>query len=138
MAVLNTGIKQLNHLALLEAKIKFPNIPDYARPVPKYKDSTTNDLTQAILKYITLIGGYAVRIQVQGQWNESIQKWTKSNTRKGTADIHACINGKHYSIEIKTGKDKMSDDQIKTKNDVIKAGGIYLIASKLDDLINIL
>lgn len=134
----SNSIKQLNALALEEAKRKFPNIPDYARPIHQYKENSTNNLTQSIIKYITLIGGYAVRIQVQGQWNEKIGKWTKSMTRKGTADIHACIRGKHYSIEVKTGKDTMSDDQKETQSDVIKAGGIYLVAGNLDDLIKIL
>lgn len=132
------SIALLNQLALEEKRLKFPNIPSYALTTPSFKENDTNNLTKSIIEYITLIGGYAVRINTQGQWNEKIQQWTKSTTRKGTADIHACIKGRHYSIEVKTGKDTMSDEQIETRNDVIKSGGVYIMAKCLDDVVNII
>ena len=134
----SNSIKELNDLAMQESRRRYPNLPDYARSPAKYKENTSNDLTKAIIHYITFKGGYAVRINTQGQWNESLNQWTKSMTRKGTADIHACYQGRHYSIEIKVGNDRMSTDQIVTEHDVQKAGGIYICARSLESVMNII
>ncbi len=58
-------------------------------------------------------------------------KWTHGNTRKGVSDIHTCIRGFHVSIEIKIGKDKMNQDQIKEK-----AGGLYFVANDFESFLN--
>lgn len=134
----SSSIQQLNELALIQNRRRYPNLPDNARVLKSFSEKTSNELTKSIVAYITFKGGYAVRINTQGQWNESLQKWTKSNTRKGTADIHACYQGKHYSIEIKIGHDRMSTEQIVTEHDVMKAGGIYICARSLQNVMSII
>lgn len=94
------------------------------KPVPAMH---TADLTQAIIKYIKARGGYAVRINCFGMYDEKTGRWRKSTTERGTADIHACIEGKHISIEVKNGDDRMSEQQHNVQEAVISAGGIYLI-----------
>lgn len=131
----SNSIQTLKDLALASSREKYPNFPDRYRPTPRYKETTTNDLTRAIIDYITLQGGYAVRINTQGQYDQATGKWRKGMTRRGTADIHACWKGKHYSIEIKTGKDRLSPEQIETQKDVHRAGGIYIVAGCLDDVV---
>jgi 3-methyladenine DNA glycosylase Tag len=56
----------------------------------------------------------------------------KGTTKRGTADIHAVICGRHASIEVKVGKDRMSDAQHKTKAAIEKAGGTYYIARNFE------
>lgn len=131
----NNSIQTLKDLSLEASREKYPNFPDKYRPAPRYKETTTNDLTRAIIDYINLKGGYAVRINTQGQYDQKTGKWRKGMTRRGTADIHACWKGRHYSIEIKTGKDRLSPEQIETRADVEKAGGIYIVAGCLDDVV---
>jgi Holliday junction resolvase len=52
----------------------------------------------------------------------------KGTTKRGTADIHAVIGGRHVSIEVKAGRDRMSDAQHKTKAAIESCGGVYYIA----------
>lgn len=100
-----------------------------SRKPTKKAPSPSNALTASILKLIHDAGGYAVRINVFGGFKSG--KRTKSTTRKGTADIHACFRGRHLSIEVKIGKDVMSDEQRQTAADVQQAGGIYVLAGDL-------
>lgn len=91
---------------------------------------STNDLTQTIMKYIRGRGGYAVRINCTGTYDVKTGHWRKSTTEPGTADIHACIRGKHVSIEVKNGDDTtQSPAQKACETQVRDAGGSYLIVS---------
>ena len=53
------AIKALEQLAFENLKSKFPSFP--FPPKPKYNDNTTNQLTKAVIDYIGLMGGQAVR-----------------------------------------------------------------------------
>ena len=64
--------------------------------------------------------------------------WIKTNSRRGSADIHAIINGRAVMIEVKVGKDRMSDKQKEYAESVQKAGGEYLIIHSFDDFYNYL
>lgn len=106
--------------------------------VAPYNDNTANGLTKAICDYITFNGGSATRINTQGQMRKikGEMKWTKSSTRKGTADIHAVIAGQHVSIEVKVGKDRVSDEQNNERDKIVNAGGVYLIASSMEQFLH--
>ncbi len=122
-----TALQHLNALDDQRKAQRSPNFPVKYIPKSKYNDRDANGLTTAVIACIELHGGYAVRINTQGQYNEGLGRWTKSQTRKGTADVHAILNGQHLSIEIKVGKDQLSDDQRKTAYEVEKAGGRYYV-----------
>jgi len=62
-----------------------------------------------------------------------VKKWIPSATRKGTADIHGIYNGKHLSIEVKIGRDIMSQAQHKEMARIRKAGGYYFVVTSPDD-----
>ena len=121
------ALKELESLALAAKQAKYPNAPPYGIPKTKYSDKTANDLTKAIVHYIRLKGGYAARINVQGQFNEKLNKWIKSGSTIGTSDIIACLNGIFLSIEIKINRDQQSEAQIKAQEQVEAAGGHYLV-----------
>lgn len=87
------------------------------------KIATANGLTDYICKFLNWQGHHANRINVQGR--KIGDKWIRSSTRKGTADIHAIIKGRSVSIEIKVGKDRPSPEQIKEQEAIRAAGGIY-------------
>jgi hypothetical protein len=90
---------------------------------------TANGLTDYICNLITLTGNYANRINSAGRVIKSKygSVYIPTKTYKGTADIHACINGKHVSIEVKIGKDRQSLDQKKEEKRITNAKGIYMI-----------
>lgn len=107
--------------------------------VKGYTDVTTNGLTNAIMDYLKYNQHYANRINCMGVMRliDGKMRHTHSSTRKGVADIHAIINGKHCSIEIKckATKDRLSDYQIRERQLVENAGGFYFVATDMESFI---
>ncbi len=112
-----------------------------------FTDRTSNGLTNCIIDWINLSGGTANRINTQGQVRkEKIQlafgntreivRFTPSTTRKGTADIHAVMKGLHLSIEVKTGEDEQSPEQLREQARIEAAGGLYFVAKDMESFVN--
>ena len=150
-----TWKEQLRTLKLQELKRKYPAAyeasggEDYI--LKPMSDKTANGLTKCIIDWITLKGGYANRINTQGQarvkkipryniltgkteYRDSVT-WTPSTTRIGTPDIDAIIKGKAVKIEVKIGKDKLSEAQKKHLEDIARAGGLYFVARNMDSFV---
>ena len=101
----------------------------YCNPsLPKVQ--TANGLTQFVCNYINWMGYRATRISTTGR--QVGGRWIYGTTRKGTADISATINGKAIMIEIKVGKDRPSEYQLKEQAKERAAGGIYEFISTPD------
>lgn len=93
----------------------------------------TNKLTKDILRVVNMQPNcIAYRINNVGVWDEAKQVYRKGNTEKGIPDIFGSFKGRMLAIEVKTGKDKMSGDQLARKFEIEKAGGIYIIARTID------
>lgn len=120
---------------------KYANVPASAIPKSSFVSNTSNGLTACVLRFLHLNGHYGVRVtttgrqlkgnsvvDVVGRARTFAGQWIPGTTRPGTADVHAIIHGKHCSIEVKVGKDVMSEAQEKTREDVEAAGGLYFIA----------
>jgi Holliday junction resolvase len=136
------ALRELERLDLEDRLKKYPNAPAHAIAPARFNDRTSNGLTQCILRWLRLKGFYAVRVtttgrklkdtfvvDVIGRTRMMAGQWIPGTTRTGTADIHAVINGRHCSIEVKVSGDRMSMAQEKTRKDVERAGGSYIIAS---------
>jgi hypothetical protein len=127
------SVKELERLADAEARRKYPNMkPEYLAP-RKYRDDSANGLTSCIVTYVTLKGGFASRISNQGTYNAKLKKYIPTTAKKGLADVMGCYMGKNLNIEVKIGRDKQSEAQIKIQNEVTKAGGLYFIAHNFTD-----
>jgi hypothetical protein len=137
----------LVNLAVLELKEKYPSFPDHCIPVPKYSDKTANGLTKCIKDFLNLSGHQAERISSMGRMIDKTQvvtdcigrrktigsmQYIKGTSTNGTADISATIKGRSVKIEVKIGKDRMSQAQYKYKDDIIRAGGVYFVATDFD------
>jgi hypothetical protein len=139
--------QRLIDLETAHLKEKYPSMPEFALAKTKWSDSSANALTKAVTSFINLSGYQAERINTTGMWRQGAKlkvgegirqmpgKWTKGTGTKGSADISATINGRSVKIEIKYGKDRQSDDQIKYQEMIEKAGGIYIIVKNFDDFI---
>jgi len=143
----------LQQLTELDWKIRCANTrmrPDYVVKT-KYSDKTANGLTKAIISWINLNGYQAERISTTGRYVDNSKivtdvlgnlkkigsgKYIKGTGTNGSADISATIKGKSIKIEVKIGKDKQSEAQIKYQQMIEKAGGIYFIAKNFDDFFN--
>jgi hypothetical protein len=143
----------LQQLTELDWQIRCANTrmrPDYVVKT-KYSDKTANGLTKAIISWINLNGYQAERISTTGRYVDNSKivtdvlgnrkkigsgKYIKGTGTNGSADISATIKGKSIKIEVKIGKDKQSEAQIKYQQMIEKAGGIYFIAKNFDDFYN--
>lgn len=137
-------LKELQTRANLEKLAKYPNVPIHAIvPVKPFKDTTANELTKAITTFIRLTGNYADRINNTGIYDARKGKWRKGGTRKGISDIIASKliehEGRKFSvnvaIEVKVGKDKLSEYQERIRDEVTAAGGYYIVARNWDGFI---
>jgi hypothetical protein len=126
-------LSQLDHE---DRRKRYPTIPDHALPSNKFRDTTANELTAAVIRFLTLEGWYNSRLQSQGQYRASVGRWTKSTVRRGIGDIMAVINGRTIMIEIKVKKDRQSTYQKQTQIEVEQSGGTYLIVRDFDSFYN--
>lgn len=140
----------LERLHKEDLRKKYPTFPDYAMPPAKYTDKTANGLTKCIKDFLNHTGHQAERISSGGRQVDNRKvvtdvigrtrqigstKYIPGTSTNGTADISSVIYGASVKIEVKIGKDKQSDDQIKYQQDIEKAGGIYIIAKDFDGFI---
>jgi len=91
---------------------------------------TSSELTKQIIKYLVQQGHYACRIN-----NIPGAEYRSGNLTKGVADILGVSKtGKAIAIEIRT-TNRQSDAQKIFEDHYKKRGGIYVVAEKLDDVI---
>jgi hypothetical protein len=132
--------------AIHEAKFKdSPNCETRKElfPTKLFSEKGANELTKSIEAYIRYHGNYADRINNTGIYDTKLKKFRKSNTRKGIADIMATKKIEHQgkffavtvAIEIKYGTDKLSEYQLRIKDDIERAGGVYIVARTWDQFI---
>lgn len=140
----------LQQLTELDWQVRCANTrmrPDYVAKT-KFTDKTANGLTKSIIAWINLNGYQAERISTTGRYVDNSKivtdvlgnrkkigsgKYIKGTGTNGSADISATIKGKSIKIEVKIGKDKQSEAQIKYQQMIEKAGGIYFIAKNFDE-----
>jgi hypothetical protein len=134
-------IDHLKQLYLEANRSKYPNFPDHLRPMKKISTTTANSLTKAIVDFLNMSGHFASRINNQGTFVRDKFKagggyYRPSTQVKGIADISANINrnGTAYPvwIEVKVGKDKMSEAQKTFKERVEALGAAYLVVGSFD------
>ncbi len=139
------GLYQQAHRKFQEAN--YPTATrDFGYLSTTFPDVTkANGLTRAITYYLTWTGHYANRISSAGRMGKTqerqaasgniltFNKFIPSTTKRGTADLHCIVNGKHVSIEIKIGRDLMSLNQYAEKQRIEKAGGIYIVIHTIEE-----
>jgi Holliday junction resolvase len=125
------AVKELERMADAEAKKLHPSCPYLA--TRKFKDNSANSLTGCIVKYITLKGGFATRINSTGIYDIRLNRYRPGTQKKGISDIISMYRGKSLSIEVKYGKDVQSEAQKKIEAEIIRAGGLYYEARNFSD-----
>lgn len=144
------AVKELESLAMDEARWKHPDIPEHILCPRKYSDRTSNDLTRCILDFLKFKGQQGERIACTGHYLDQSKlvtdtlgftrrigsgKWIKGSMQPGTADISATIQGLSVKIEIKIGKDRQSQKQHEYQNQVKKSGGKYIIVTSFQNFL---
>jgi hypothetical protein len=114
-------------------KHKYPNAykdGHYIEPL-QVDIGTSNGLQSFIVNYLDWTGCYGNRINTMGR--QIGGKWIKSSTKKGTGDIMAIIKGMSVTFEVKIGKDKASEHQLKQQSRIKQAGGRYFFIKTVED-----
>lgn len=148
----NNGWKEeLRRMKLENIRAKAPGFFElsggFEMKIKRYDDRTANGLTKCIIDWINFSGGHANRISVMGTVRKEkiplafgnvreIIRYTPATTRKGTADIHAIIQGRHLSIEVKIGRDRLSEHQLAEQSRVTEAGGKYFVATDMESFVS--
>ena len=129
------SVKDLEQLYFEYESRKRPNIPNYARYKTPFRDDTANGLTKCIVKWLEAHGYFSARINTQGNYSTKLKRFIHSGSKRGMADITSIINGRHVSIEVKAGRDQLRPEQLKVKDEVENAGGIYFVARTFDNFL---
>ena len=97
---------------------------------------TANKITANIIRIINSAPNcVAYRINNVGVWDAAKGIHRAGNTEKGLPDVWACIRGLFVTIEVKAGRDKMSEHQDKRRFEIERAGGIFLVANSTDGFV---
>jgi VRR-NUC domain. len=111
---------------------KYPKCPFPYKT--RFTDNNANGLTKCVVEYIKLLGGSADRINNGAVYDPVRKTFRKGGTRRGIADIDAILRGRSLKIEVKFGKDRMSEYQKAYKADIERAGGVYLVAHTFEQI----
>jgi Holliday junction resolvase len=95
-----------------------------------------NDIVQAIIQYITMLGGIAIRINSGTRLIQNSDGSTRifRGAPKGTADILGVLNGIPLAIECKDRRGKTTPEQEQFLQEWREAGGLGIVARSIDDV----
>lgn len=96
--------------------------------------STEKETQKAILEYLDVRGIFHYR-QNSGAYKAAHGGFIRYGT-KGAPDIVAVFRGKYIGIEVKDIKGRLNDNQKDFCKLLEAAGGIYMIARDIDDVIH--
>lgn len=96
--------------------------------------SQSNDLTNLIIDYLYKNGVFAFRVNSTGIFDAKIGKY-RGGAKKGVSDILAFIrpHGRVLAIEVKIGKDKLSEEQIGFGKNIEYVGGLWFVARNFEE-----
>ena len=96
--------------------------------------SEATNLTNKIIDFIYSSGGYAWRASSTGIYDQKLGAY-RTAAKKGVSDVLACFRGRLIAIEIKIGKDRLSDDQIGFTWNILHTGGVAIIVKDFDSFL---
>lgn len=145
-------LKELSEAIHRKQMEKYPNMPPHAIPRKKLSEGSANELTKSILAFFAYKGIKAWRQRSEGRLlarktvvnavGQTIevqkQKYIPgSKESKGIGDVGAVLPplGRACWVEVKFGKDRLSDDQKKFKSEAEASGAIYIVANNWDSFI---
>jgi hypothetical protein len=92
-----------------------------------------SDVQRQILYYLALKGIFHYRNN-SGGFMDSNKHFYRFGAL-GSPDIICVINGQYVGIEVKAPKGKLRDSQVEFQKNLEAAGGRYVLAYSLDDII---
>lgn len=94
------------------------------------------EVVRAILDYLAIRQIVAWRNNTTGMYDEKRKAYRTNAGRNGVADIIGCLpDGRFLAIECKAGKGELSPAQAEFQRDIIRAGGLHIVAYRVEDVI---
>ncbi|MFD1144549.1 VRR-NUC domain-containing protein [Larkinella insperata] len=123
-----TAFQHLNALADQHKAARHPSFPAKYTPSSKYSDRDANGLTRCIVDYLNLSGHFGTRLASTGTYRADLQKFVHSQQRAGLPDVFGVVDGRAVFVEVKVGKDRLSDVQKQTIHQLEQAGAWVYVA----------
>lgn len=119
-------LKNINNMKFSIEPAKQPKIK---------KSSEANDLTKSAIYLLTLKGFNVWRQNNNAVFDPKTGRFRSNSAKKGVPDIiGASPHGKFVGIEIKAGKDTVSDDQEQFMLDMDRVGAYTCVARSIEDV----
>lgn len=116
-----------------DADVLHIKVRQHEQQVKALPRETANGITANILRMANLQPGcVAYRVNNVGVWDEAKQVHRKGNTEKGLPDVIVIHRGRFIAVEVKAGRDKLSEHQLMRKFEIERAGGVYFEARSTD------
>ena len=77
------SVKQLEALAMQDARDRHPAVPEHVLCPRLYRDDTANSLTKCVVDYIRLQGYFASRVNNTGVYRPKLGRYIPGQSRKG-------------------------------------------------------
>lgn len=119
------AVRELEEALYLADCRKHPSIDGKYIARRKMRDDTSGGLTACIVAYAKLNGSFASRLNNTGIFRNG--RYTRSTARRGLPDVLITApDGRSIFVEVKVGRDRMSEHQERVQQEQQQAGGIYL------------
>ncbi len=92
----------------------------------------SSTLTNQIIDHIYQNGGYAWRASSTGVFDTKLQTF-RTAPKKGVSDILGLIHGTFLAVEVKIGKDRLSEEQEGFLKNIKHYGGHSFVAKSFDE-----
>lgn len=96
--------------------------------------STEKNTQKSILEYLTAKRIFHFR-QNSGAFKTESGGFYRMGA-VGCPDIICVVGGQFIGIEVKDIKGRLNENQVRFKEDLERAGGIYIVARSIDDILN--
>jgi hypothetical protein len=120
------AVKELERMADAEALRLHPTCPNLAPRI--FRDDSAANLTKCIVAYLRLNGAFASRLNNGGIYDYRLQKYRPGTNRRGLPDVMATYRNMSLMVEVKHGRDRMSEHQEKIKREQEQSGGLWFTA----------
>lgn len=101
--------------------------------------STANDITRLVIGFLNARGHLAWRNSTMGTFDPKTKRYrTAHKSAIGSGDVVVCLKGGRYvEIEVKAGKDRLSQSQKDRQAKIIQAGGNYYVVCSAADFLEL-
>ena len=133
---MSTALTTLCQLADFRKAERSPNFPAKYIPRSKYSDRDANGLTRCIVDYLNFSGHFATRLASTGTYRDDLKKFVPSQQRAGMPDVLAVVEGRALFVEVKVGRDALSQLQKQTITALEQAGAWVYVAHSFEGFVD--